>query len=54
MRLTRRVMLDRGAVRDAVLMGLNARYIDPAVLDGDFEPISVTFDLAILLASKSR
>jgi 23S rRNA (guanine745-N1)-methyltransferase len=52
--LTRRAILDRGAIRDAVLMGPNARHIDPTTLDGDPEPISVAFDFAILLARKTR
>jgi len=53
-RLFRRSVLDGAAIRDAVLMGPNARHIAPAALNGEAGQLSVTFDVSILLARKRR
>ena len=51
-RLVRRTLLDPAAVRDAVLMGPDARHIAPSVLDAEEGPIAVTFDIDVLFACK--
>ncbi|HJU19605.1 MAG TPA: hypothetical protein VJ770_24390, partial [Stellaceae bacterium] len=53
-RLVRRAVLDPAAVRDAVLMGPNARHIAPSALDAETGPVAVTFDIEVLFACKSR
>jgi 23S rRNA (guanine745-N1)-methyltransferase len=50
--LRSRVVLDRAAMRSAVLMGPNARHVDPAILDVELESIAVTFDINLLFAQK--
>jgi 23S rRNA (guanine745-N1)-methyltransferase len=52
--LASRVLLDAGAIRDAVLMGPNARHVDPAMIDDNERPLWVTLDFAILFARKTR
>ena len=51
-RLTHRPLLDGTAVRDAVLMGPNARHLTKAMLDDSAGPRRVTIDLTLLLARK--
>jgi 23S rRNA (guanine745-N1)-methyltransferase len=53
-RLVDAIRLDHGAVRDAILMGPNARHVPPARFDVDAEPVTVTVDLALLLARRLR
>jgi 23S rRNA (guanine745-N1)-methyltransferase len=50
--LRSRVVLDRAAMRAAVLMGPNAHHIDPSILDVELESIDVTFDINLLFAQK--
>jgi 23S rRNA (guanine745-N1)-methyltransferase len=50
--LRSRVVLDRAAMRSAVLMGPNAHHVDPAILDVELESIAVTFDINLLFAQK--
>ena len=50
--LARRTFLDPAAMRDAVLMGPDARHIAPSVLDDETAPIAVTFDIDVLFACK--
>ena len=52
-RLVGRTLLDRAAVRDAVLMVPAARHITPLALDATTEPMAVTFDVSVLLACKA-
>ena len=52
-RLVRRRLLDPAAVRDAVLMGPNARHIAPSALDTETGPIAVTFDIDVLFARRA-
>jgi 23S rRNA (guanine745-N1)-methyltransferase len=52
-RLYRRMVLDPTTVRAAILMGPNARHIDPSILDVGTAPLAVTFDINVLLASKA-
>jgi 23S rRNA (guanine745-N1)-methyltransferase len=51
-RITRRTVLEGAGIRDAVLMGPNARRINPSTLDAATDPLPVTFDLFVLLARK--
>jgi 23S rRNA (guanine745-N1)-methyltransferase len=51
-RIIRRAVLDATAVRDAVLMGPNARHTAPSTLDLRAQPVAVTFDLLVLFARK--
>jgi 23S rRNA (guanine745-N1)-methyltransferase len=48
----REVILDRAAVRAAIMMGPNAHHIAPSILAAEFGRMAVTFDIAILLARK--
>jgi 23S rRNA (guanine745-N1)-methyltransferase len=50
--LRSRVVLDRAAIRSAVLMGPNAYHVDPSILDVEPGPIAVTFDINLLFAQK--
>jgi 23S rRNA (guanine745-N1)-methyltransferase len=50
--LHNRVVLDRAAMRSAVLMGPNAYHIDLSILDLEPGPIAVTFDINLLFAQK--
>jgi 23S rRNA (guanine745-N1)-methyltransferase len=51
-RLYDRVILDRIMLRSAVLMGPNARHVDPLTLDVAPEQLRVTFDINLLFARK--
>jgi 23S rRNA (guanine745-N1)-methyltransferase len=51
-RLHGRAVLDPAAARAVILMGPNARHIDPAILDVGPDPLAVTFDIDILFAQK--
>jgi 23S rRNA (guanine745-N1)-methyltransferase len=53
-RLVRRTVLDPTAIRDAVLMGPNARHIAPSALNIPTGPIAVTCDLDALFACKRK
>jgi len=50
--LRSRVVLDRAAMRAAVLMGPNAHHLDPSILDVELESIAVTIDINLLFAQK--
>ena len=49
-RLTRHAVLEGDGIRDALLMGPNARRINPSTLDAATGPLTVTFDLVVLLS----
>jgi 23S rRNA (guanine745-N1)-methyltransferase len=51
-RLRSRSVLDANAVRAVILMGPNARHIDPSTLDAGLGPLAVTFDINVLFARK--
>ena len=40
--------------RAVILMGPNARYVDPAILDVGPDPLAVTFDINVLFAQKAE
>ena len=44
------MVLDSAMVRSAVLMGPNARHVDPSILDVKAGPLAVTFDINLLFA----
>lgn len=44
-RLHRRAVLDPATARAVILMGPNARRVDPAILDVGRDPLAVTFDI---------
>ena len=48
----RRAILDPAAARSAILMGPNARHVDPLMLDVGPAPRAVTFDIYVLFARK--
>jgi 23S rRNA (guanine745-N1)-methyltransferase len=54
-RLRSRAVLDPAMVRAAILMGPNARHVDPSILDDGVgpHPLAVTFDINILFARKT-
>ncbi len=52
-RLRSRAVLDPAMVRAVILMGPNARHVDPMSLDVGPHPLAVTFDINILFARKS-
>jgi hypothetical protein len=52
MRLTHRAVLDSAGIRDALLMGPNARRISPSRLDTATGPLPVTVGVFVLLARK--
>jgi 23S rRNA (guanine745-N1)-methyltransferase len=52
--LRRQVVLDHEAIRNAILMGPNARHVAASVLYAELAPTTVTFDFIILLARKSE
>jgi 23S rRNA (guanine745-N1)-methyltransferase len=52
-RLCHQSELDSAAVRDAVLMGPNARHVSRSAFDAESGPCAVTFDVVVLLARKS-
>jgi 23S rRNA (guanine745-N1)-methyltransferase len=51
-RLRRRAVLDPEVARAVILMGPNARHVDPASLDVGQDPLAVTFDINVLFARK--
>ena len=51
-RLTRYTVLEGEGIRDALLMGPNARRINRSTLDAATGPLPVTFDLFVLLVRK--
>lgn len=53
-RLHHRAVLDPPAARAAILMGPNARHLDPSILDVGPEPLAVTFDINVLFARKTE
>jgi hypothetical protein len=52
-RLRRHVVLDGAAIRNAVLMGPNARHISPSILGPSPGPLAVTLDVTVLFARKA-
>jgi 23S rRNA (guanine745-N1)-methyltransferase len=52
-RLHRHAVLEPEMARAAILMGPNARHVDPAVLDIGTTPLGVTFDINLLLAART-
>jgi 23S rRNA (guanine745-N1)-methyltransferase len=52
-RLRRQKVLDPAVARAAVLMGPNARHIDPALLDVGSAPLAVTVDINVILAVRT-
>jgi 23S rRNA (guanine745-N1)-methyltransferase len=53
-RLHRRAVLDPEATRAVILMGPNARHIDPASLDVGADPFAVTFDINVIFAQRTE
>jgi len=53
-RLHRRAVLDSEATRAVILMGPNARHVDPASLDVGPDPFAVTFDINVLFAQRTE
>jgi 23S rRNA (guanine745-N1)-methyltransferase len=53
-RLTRYTVLEGEGIRDALLMGPNARRINRSTLEAVTGPLPVTFDLFVLLVRKPR
>ena len=51
-RLHRRAVLDPATARVVILMGPNARHVDPAILDVGPDLLTVTFDINTLFAQK--
>jgi 23S rRNA (guanine745-N1)-methyltransferase len=51
-RLHRRAILDPATARAVILMGPNARHVDPAILDVGPDPLAVAFDINTLFAQK--
>ena len=51
-RLHRHAFLDPSVARTAILMGPNARRVDPTILDIGTTPLAVTFDINVLFARK--
>ena len=51
-RLYRRAALDPARARAVILMGPNARHVDPSILDVGTAPLTVTFDINVLVAQK--
>jgi 23S rRNA (guanine745-N1)-methyltransferase len=51
-RLHRRAVLDPATARAVILMGPNARHVDPAILDVGPDPLAVTFDINTVFARK--
>src|SRR5215831_4767481 len=52
-RLHRRAVLDSEATRAVILMGSNARHLDPASLDVGPDPFAVTLDINALFAQRT-
>ena len=53
-RLHRRAVLDPATARAVILMGPNARHVDPAILDVVPDPLAVTFDINVLFAQRTE
>jgi len=53
-RLHRHAVLDPATARAVILMGPNARHVDPAILDVGPDPLAVTFDINVLFAGKTE
>jgi len=53
-RLHRHAVLDPATARAVILMGPNARHVDPAILDVGPDPLAVTFDINVLFAGKTK
>jgi 23S rRNA (guanine745-N1)-methyltransferase len=51
-RLRSHAVLNGAAIRNAILMGPNARHISPSTLDAEPGPLAVTFDIIVLFARK--
>jgi 23S rRNA (guanine745-N1)-methyltransferase len=51
-RLIRPTVIEGEAIRNALLMGPNARHINRLTLDAATDPLSITFDIFILMARK--
>ena len=51
-RLRSRAVLDPAMARAVILMGPNARHVDPSILDVGPDPLGVTFDINVLFARK--
>jgi hypothetical protein len=51
-RLRRHVVLDGAAIRNAVLMGPNARHINPSIVGLSPRPLAVTINITLLFARK--
>jgi 23S rRNA (guanine745-N1)-methyltransferase len=51
-RLRSRALIDPAMARAVILMGPNARHVDPSILDVGPHPRAVTFDINILFARK--
>ena len=51
-RFNRRAVLDPAMARAMILMGPNARHVDPSILDVGPRPLAVTFDINVLFARK--
>jgi 23S rRNA (guanine745-N1)-methyltransferase len=51
-RLRSRAVLDPEVARAVILMGPNARHVDPTSLDVGPDPLAVTFDMNVLFARK--
>jgi 23S rRNA (guanine745-N1)-methyltransferase len=51
-RLRSRAVLDSPMARAVILMGPNARHVDPTSLDVGPDPLAVTFDINVLFARK--
>jgi 23S rRNA (guanine745-N1)-methyltransferase len=52
LRLRRRAVLDNAAIRNAILMGPNARHLSVSALDAELGPLAVTFDVTVSFARK--
>ena len=52
-RCYRREVLDPATTRAVILMGPNARHVDPSILDVGPYPLAVTFDINLLFTSKT-
>lgn len=51
-RIYSRAVLDAAATRAAILMGPNAHHVDPSIVGADFAPLTVTFDIHVIFATK--
>ena len=51
-RLFSHTVLDATRIRDAILMGPNARHLTVSTLDAVHEPLAITFDITVSIARK--